>query len=118
MDSGLVLKPAASVAQTGTTRSETTARGAAPTELSAAKTVTAPASTAAALAEDSRGRQLVLDPHSREVMYRVLDERLRRTASRTSEVAAQRLKAYSRPARTRRNDDDARDPDAHADIEV
>ena len=96
MDTGLTLKPAPSVAQIGDVRPAAVPNAVA-TELAPAKTVTATSDTAQAPAtDDSRKREIVLDPQSREVIYRVVDERSRRVIRQVPEEAMLRLRAYAR----------------------
>jgi flagellar protein FlaG len=109
MDTGLTLKPAASTAQTG---AQPAARNAAPTELAPAQTVTAASNTAPATS-DPHGRQIIIDPHSREVIYRAVDVRSRRVVRQEPGVVARRLKAYARSA-----EDNAHPHDPLADFEV
>lgn len=101
MDTGLTLKPAASLAQTSDTRPDAAARKAvAATELNTGKTVTPASSAAATLStDDQRVREIVLDPHSREVIYRALDVRARRVLRQVPEEVKLRLRAYTRPVR-------------------
>jgi hypothetical protein len=56
---------------------------------------------------------VILDPHSREVIYRSADVRSRRVVRQMPEVAARRLKAY-----TRYMTEHANPHDPQADIEV
>jgi uncharacterized FlaG/YvyC family protein len=70
------------------------------TELAAAKTVTA-ANTAAAARnnnarQDDYQRGFVLDPASREVIYRVIDVRSRQVVRQIPEKALLRMRAYTR----------------------
>lgn len=97
MDTGLTLKPAVSVAQMGDARPATPAANPVTTELTPAKTVTAVSdATKTQATDDSRVRQLILDPQSREVIYRVVDERSRRVILQVPEEAMLRLHAYAR----------------------
>jgi hypothetical protein len=74
------------------------------TELAPAQTVTAAAGAAGTGAnagrtpvpEPSHTNEVILDPHSREVIYRSADVRSRRVVRQMPEVAARRLKAYTR----------------------
>ena len=113
MDTGLTLKPAASLAQTGDTRLDPAARKAVATELAPAQTVTAASSAASTPAtDDSRVRQIILDPHSREVIYRAVDVRSRRVIRRVPEEARLRLRAYARAARDKNDGENAFDTTA------
>jgi hypothetical protein len=99
MDTGLTLKPAASLAQSGDARPDPVARKAVATELAPAQTVTAASNaTATPAIDDSRVRQIILDPHSREVIYRAVDVRARRVVRQVPEEAMRRLRAYTRAA--------------------
>ncbi len=113
MDTGLTLKPAASLAQMGDMRTDPTARSAAPTELAPAKTVT-PASDSepTPATDDQRARKIILDPHSREVIYRVVDVRSGRVVRQVPEEAMLRLKAYARETLDRKSGDKALDTTA------
>lgn len=116
MDSGLIIKPAASVARTSGVR-----RNAVVTELAPPQTVTAvngAATTSANTArtpvsDPSRMGDVILDPHSREVIYRSADAQSRRVVRQMPEIAARRLKAYTCLAKDR-----ASPHDSQADIEV
>lgn len=122
MDSRLAVRPIGAGMQASVVRPDAAPlRGAVPTDLSAAQTVTAAVSTAhtsndmtrAPGGDPSRLGDAILDPHSREVLYRAADVRTRRIVRQMPEVAARRLKAYARPVK-----DDASPDDAHADIEI
>jgi hypothetical protein len=111
MDTGLTLKPAASPAPTSDQR-PARARNTVATELAAAQTVTAASNTARIPApDDSRVHEIILDPHSREMIYRIVDERSRRVVRQVPEEAKQRLRAYAR-ATLEKNDDSAFDTTA------
>jgi hypothetical protein len=97
MDTGLTLKPAASLAPTSDVRPEQAARNAVATELAPAQTVTAASNAARTPAPyDPRIREIILDPHSREVIYRAVDVRSRRVVRQVPEEAMRRLRAYAR----------------------
>lgn len=99
MDTGLTLKPSASPAQTSDVRPEPAARAVAPTELEPAKAVTpVPEGAQIQATEDQRKREIVLDPHSREVIYRIVDVRSQRVVRQIPEEAMLRLRAYTRAA--------------------
>ena len=122
MDSGLSVRRTSGGAPSAARATATPSRSVATTELSAAQTVTAAGGaeradndTAHAPAPDpTRMGEVVLDPHSREVIYRAADIRARRVTRQMPEVAARRLQAYTRPAKLNIDPDDR----AHADIEV
>jgi hypothetical protein len=58
-------------------------------------------------------RDVVLDSQSREVIDRSINAGSRRVVRQVPDIAARRLKAYTRPAKY-----PAAPDDAHADIEV
>ena len=106
MDSGLSIRPARSVARTGGTRRPGAVRATIVTDLATSETVTAaPDAVAvhndtmrAAPAAPSDSAQVILDAHSREVIYRAVDMQSSRVALPTAEVVAKRLQAYARSA--------------------
>jgi hypothetical protein len=113
MDTGLTLKPAASSTQMGGMRPKTAARNAVATELAPAKAVTAASDTVHSPAtDDARKREIILDPHSREVIYRVVDVRSRRVVRQVPEEAMRRLRAYTRATRDKNDDENAFDTTA------
>jgi hypothetical protein len=83
MDSGLTIRPTANVAETAHVRPEAApVRAAVTTMLTAAKSVTAPVESARSaahdpayntLAQQETTREVVLDPQTREVIFRVMD---------------------------------------------
>jgi hypothetical protein len=83
MDSGLTIRPTANVAETAYVRPEAApVRAAVTTMLTAAKSVTAPVESARSaghdpayntLAQQETTREVVLDPQTREVIFRVMD---------------------------------------------
>lgn len=110
MDTGLTLKPAARTARTGP---RTAVRNAVATELSPAQTVTAASDTAPAPAtDDPYVPQVILDPHSREVIYRLADVRARRVIRQVPEEAKLRLRAYAQVKRDKTGDENALDTTA------
>jgi hypothetical protein len=112
MDTGLTLKPAANLAPASDLRPEQAARNAVATELAPSQTVTAARNAARTPApDDSRVHEIILDPHSREMIYRIVDERSRRVVRQVPEEAKQRLRAYAR-ATLEKNDDSAFDTTA------
>ena len=93
MDAGLTIRPTASAARTGYRRRDA----------NRSKVANAPASShsgtagAAAVGSDA-GAELpgayVIDPQSREVIYRAIDVQSRRVVRQTPQEAALKLKAY------------------------
>ena len=109
MSTGLTVRSSGSGAQASLSRPNSTFTSqAVSTDLPAAQTVTATAGVADArngtpgtsLSDPPRLRDIVLDPHSREVVYRSLDAGLHRVVHQLPEVAARRLKAYTRLAKS------------------
>jgi len=103
MDAGLTIKPVTSVA---TTHAEP-AIGvipAAPTELPGAKTVGPVADGAPARNEprqaqtpaDTTTRDAIIDPQTREVVFRLLDSRTRQVLHQVPDQAFLRAQAYAR----------------------
>jgi hypothetical protein len=111
MDTGLTLK-AAAAAQVTDLRPDPAARSAVATELAPAKAVTATSNTAQTPVDDARTREIVLDPHSREVIYRAVDVRARRVVRRLPEEALLRLRAYARAMREEKDGENAFDATA------
>jgi len=96
MDTGLVLKPAASAPQVGDARSGL-ARTAVATDLALSQAVTAATAAASApYAGSSRVPALVIDPRGREVLYRLADLRARRATREAPDSALLRQRAYTR----------------------
>lgn len=99
MDS-LTVKPASSAARTSAVR-----RNAVVTDLAPSQSVTAAAASGKADTgpspdpDSSHMGDVVLDPQSREVLYRTVDARARRVVRQVPEVAARRLKAYTRSSK-------------------
>jgi hypothetical protein len=108
MDTGLTLKPAARTARTGP---RPAVRNAVATELSPAQTVTAASDTAPA-PDDPHVREIVLDPHSREVIYRAADVDSRAVIRQVPEEVKLRLRAYTRATREKCDDENALDTTA------
>jgi hypothetical protein len=107
MDSGLTIRPTTTVAETVHVRPEiASVRTAVPTTLAASKSVVAaPDSSRTAGYDPGRmpapqpsqpevTRQVVLDPQTREVIYRVIDVRTGQVARQTPDAALLRLRAY------------------------
>jgi len=122
MGTGLTVRSTGSGAQASISRPDSTlTRQAASTDLPPAQTVTAADGAAGArndttktpFSDPSHVRDIILDLQSREVIDRSANAELRRVVRRMPEVAARRLKAYTRFA-----EDHAAPHDPQADIEV
>ena len=122
MGPGLTVRSTGSGAQASISRPDSTLTPqAVSTDLPSAQTVTAAAGAAGArndttktpFSDPSHMRDIVLDLQSREVIDRSANAELRRVVRRMPEVAARRLKAYTRFA-----EDHAAPHDPQADIEV
>jgi hypothetical protein len=122
MGTGLTVRSTGSGAQASISRPDSTLTPqAVSTDLPSAQTVTAAAGAAGArndttktpFSDPSHMRDIVLDLQSREVIDRTVNTELRRVVRRMPEVAARRLKAYTRFA-----EDHAAPHDPQADIEV
>jgi hypothetical protein len=121
MDSGLTIRPTASVAETVHARPEVPpVRTAVATTLAPSKSVTAaPESHRTSydtarngVADQQTTRQVIIDPQSREVIYRVIDVRTGQVNHQVPDEALLRLKAYVRAEVDRQNrvkDDGATD---------
>ena len=105
MDSGLTVRPASVVTQTAGVREDATpVRDAVPTNLAPSQAVTAAAKSNEARqdplqsgsGDPSYVRKIVLDAHSREVIYQVLDVQSRRVVRQIPDEALLRLRAYNR----------------------
>jgi hypothetical protein len=103
MDSGLTVRPTGAAAQQGYVRPEPApARQTVATELAPSQSVTASADSAAARNDGPKSpaqqttREIILDPHSREVIFRVRDERSGRVVRQVPDEALLRLRAYQR----------------------
>jgi hypothetical protein len=118
MDTSLTVRYAGPATQTGAKRP---AMQPVNTDLATAKAVAATTGAAklgsdmahGTLPDPSYTGEIVLDAQSREVVYRSADARTRRVLRQVPEVAARRLKAYTRSSGAGGN---ATDP--HADIEA
>jgi hypothetical protein len=100
MDAGLAVKPVVSVVASDLAKPVVAVSTAAPTELPVAKTVS-PAADSVALRNDQfltnpTTRDVVIDPASREVIYRVLDARSRQVVRQVPDEALLRMRAYTR----------------------
>ncbi len=122
MSTGLTVRSTGSGAQASLSRPNSTfTPQAVSTDLPAAQAVTAAAGVAgarndmpgASLSDPSHLRDIILDPHSREVLDRSVNAGVRRVVHQMPEVAARRLKAYTRFAK-----DDAPPHEHQADIEA
>jgi hypothetical protein len=98
------ISPAVSIPQTAVARpAPTPVLQAVPTELAAAKTVTA-SDTAGATHNDTTGRgnpndyqqSVLIDPATREVIFRVIDVRSRQVVRQIPDQALLRMQAYTR----------------------
>lgn len=105
MDSGLAIRPVAGAAEAAYGRPEVQpVRAAVPTVLPPSNTVTAASDTASAGGYDSgrdaaaqqRARQFVLDPQTREVIFRVIDVRTGEVDQQVPDAALLRVRAYVR----------------------
>ena len=118
-DSGLTIRATGGATQTN--HAPNPARQAVATDLASSQTVTAAAGatnvrndTGPAHSSDaSRMPVVVLDPQSREIIDRSMNAPARRVVRQMPDVAARRLKAYTRYAKDR-----AVSHDPQADIEV
>jgi len=103
MDAGMAIRPAASVASTHA-QPAVAVVPAAPTELPAAKTVPPVVSSAPARNEprraeivtDSTTHDAIIDPQTREIVYRILDARTRQVLHQVPDQALLRMQAYAR----------------------
>ena len=107
MDIGLTLRPISVVTQSSSVRQDAApVRDAVPTDLAASQTVSAAAKTSEArqdalpssAADPSHVRKIILDAHSREVIYRVIDSKSGLVVRQIPEEAMLRLRAYNRAA--------------------
>jgi hypothetical protein len=98
MDTGITAKLNPNVVARDPVPTHLASAGATATELPAAKAV-APATDATAVrnaAQDNYQRTAVLDPATREVIYRVIDVRSRQVVRQVPEEALLRMRAYAR----------------------
>src|SRR5438874_246882 len=104
MDNGLTVRATGSSSQTS--HAPTPTRQTVATDLASSQTVTAAAGAANArndtgeahLSDSSRIPVVILDSQSREIIDRSLDAPSRRMVRQMPEIAARRLKAYTRSA--------------------
>src|SRR5499426_2065864 len=106
MDSGLTIRPIAGSAEAAYVRLEPAAvRAAVATTLAPSQTVTAANDSARSAAHDPARngaaqtnvtREFVLDPQSREVIFRVIDVRTGQVQRQVPDAALMRMRAYTR----------------------
>ena len=105
MDTGLTTRPTGAAAQQSAARPEPIpTRQTVATELPPSQSVSASAESGNARNEGAKQlagqaqttREIVLDPHSREVIFRVRDERSGRVVRQVPDEALLRLRAYQR----------------------
>jgi hypothetical protein len=105
MDSGLTVRPTTAMPHAAGVRHDPTpVREAVATHLGPAQTVTAAAKTSEARqdplqsesADPSYVRKIIVDAHSREVIYRTIDPKSGRVVRQIPEEALLRLRAYTR----------------------
>jgi hypothetical protein len=121
MDTGLAIRPTAGAAQPTIVRQDMApVREAVATDLAPAQSVTAAANASAArhdstnAVQDAHVRKIILDAHSREVIYQVLDAESGRVVRQVPDEALLRLRAYTRALADGRTPNEA----AQADIEA
>lgn len=106
MDAVLPLKAPAGVAEVKHERVESApVREGVRADLAPAKTVTAAEGTTASR---NYSREWLVDPQSRDLIYRVVDERSRRVVRQVPDQALLRLRAYTRTLNMR--DEDGQPP--------
>jgi flagellar protein FlaG len=107
MDTGLAIRPTANAAQMTLVRPDAApapVREAVATDLAPAQSVTASTGADASrhdsgrAAQDAHVRKVILDAHSREVIFQVLDESSGRVVRQVPDEAMLRLRAYTRAA--------------------
>jgi flagellar protein FlaG len=105
MDTGLAIRPTANTAPAAIVRPEPApVRDAVATDLAPAQSVTAatgadaPRHDSGRAAQDAHVRKVILDAHSREVIFQVLDESSGRVIRQVPDEAMLRLRAYTRAA--------------------
>lgn len=101
MDSGISFKAPISAVATEPVRPVVSAPAAVPTELPPAKVVNPAANTLAirndpALTQSATTHDVIIDPASREVIYRVLDANSRQVLRQVPDQALLRMRAYTR----------------------
>jgi hypothetical protein len=97
MDAGITVKPNAGVVGQNYAPPIAASSDAAATELPAAKVVTPAAAVAPARNEvQSTTHEVIIDPQTREVIYRVIDVRSRQVVRQVPDEALLRVRAYAR----------------------
>ena len=103
MDTGLAIRPTAGTAQAPIVRPDSApVREAVATDLAPAQSVTAAAGASAPrhdtapAVQDGNVRKIILDAHSREVIYQVLDVSSGQVVRQMPDEAMLRLRAYTR----------------------
>jgi hypothetical protein len=121
MDTGLGIRPTANAAQTAIVRPESApVREAVATDLAPAQSVTAantaqaPRHDSAPALQDGNVRKIILDAHSREVIYQVLDVSSGQVVRQVPDEAMLRLRAYTRAVADGQSPNEA----SQADIEA
>jgi flagellar protein FlaG len=121
MDSGLTVRPTATATQATIVRPEPApTREAVATDLAPAQSVTAAGRADAPRhdplqgTQDSQVRKIILDAHSREVIFQVLDAGSGRVVRQVPDEAILRLRAYTRAIADGRRPTEA----SQADIEA
>jgi hypothetical protein len=108
MDAGLTIRPQQIVAPVGYAGADIAhVQQAVATDLPPTKAVTAAAATEmarnSARGADTVTRELIFDAHSREIIYRVIDQRTRQVVRQVPDQAMLRLRAYARALRDGEN---------------
>ena len=102
MDTGLAVRPTSGATPTNIARPDPApVRQAVATDLAAAQSVTAAANAEAARndaqsAQESNVHKIILDAHSREVIFQVVNEQSGRVVRQIPDEAMLRLRAYTR----------------------
>ena len=115
MDTGLALRPTGVAAPTSTVRPDAApVRDAVPTDLAPAQTVAAGAKSSPARGDAAPGpsdpslvHKIILDAHSREVIYQVVDSGSGQVVRQIPEEATLRLRAYMRAELEKRDRENA-----------
>jgi len=106
MDSGLTIRPVANGAETAHVRPDAQpVRAAVATTLAASQSVTAAAGTGRPAGYDSAYNRspsqaapaMLMDPQSREVMFRAIEARTGLAERQIREAALRRVRAYAKP---------------------